>query len=179
MRALGRNVRMRRISAWADRRWNVMTLSPTTAGAVDCTSSSTVSRTRFWTRIKSATATSCSRSTFPASELSAPVGMRTVTGDMCSNESGIDSSRTFIRPHSHSRYPRPSSLATGPPHLRLQGLADNQSQEGGCARLDSGLCLAGDGNRSKELGLYNFLGYDITHAWPTSARDRRATNATS
>ena len=41
------------------------------------------------------------------------------------------------------------------------------------------LCLAGDGNRSKELGLYNFLGYDITHAWPTSARDRRATNATS
>ena len=42
-----------------------------------------------------------------------------------------------------------------------------------------GLCLAGDGNRSKELGLYNFLGYDITHAWPTSARDRRATNATS
>ena len=43
----------------------------------------------------------------------------------------------------------------------------------------NGLCLAGDGNRSKELGLYNFLGYDITHAWPTSARDRRATNATS
>ena len=42
-----------------------------------------------------------------------------------------------------------------------------------------GLCLAGDGNRSKELGWYNFLGYDITHAWPTSARDRRATNATS
>ena len=42
-----------------------------------------------------------------------------------------------------------------------------------------GLRLAGDGNRSKELGLYNFLGYDITHAWPTSARDRRATNATS
>ena len=41
------------------------------------------------------------------------------------------------------------------------------------------LRLAGDGNRSKELGLYNFLGYDITHAWPTSARDRRATNATS
>ena len=41
------------------------------------------------------------------------------------------------------------------------------------------LCLAGDGNRSKELGLYNFLGYDITHAWSTSARDRRATNATS
>ena len=40
-------------------------------------------------------------------------------------------------------------------------------------------CLAGDGNRSKELGLYNFLGYDITHAWSTSARDRRATNATS
>ena len=45
--------------------------------------------------------------------------------------------------------------------------------------IDSGLCLAGDGNRSKELGLYNFLGYDITHAWSTSARDRRATNATS
>ena len=43
----------------------------------------------------------------------------------------------------------------------------------------SRLCLAGDGNRSKELGLYNFLGYDITHAWSTSARDRRATNATS
>ena len=46
-------------------------------------------------------------------------------------------------------------------------------------RFIIGLCLAGDGNRSKELGLYNFLGYDITHAWPTSARDRRATNATS
>ena len=45
--------------------------------------------------------------------------------------------------------------------------------------IPDGLRLAGDGNRSKELGLYNFLGYDITHAWPTSARDRRATNATS
>ena len=41
------------------------------------------------------------------------------------------------------------------------------------------LCLAGDGNRSKKLDLYNVRGYDITHAWPTSARDRRATNATS
>ena len=42
-----------------------------------------------------------------------------------------------------------------------------------------GLCLAGDGNRSKKLDLYNVRGYDITHAWPTRARDRRATNATS
>ena len=41
------------------------------------------------------------------------------------------------------------------------------------------LCLAGDGNRSKKLDLYNVRGYDITHAWPTSARDRRATNAMS
>ena len=42
-----------------------------------------------------------------------------------------------------------------------------------------GIRLAGDGNRSKKLYLYNFRGYDITHAWPTSARDRRATNAPS
>ena len=45
--------------------------------------------------------------------------------------------------------------------------------------MGKGLRLAGDGNRSKELGLYNFREYDITHACPASIRDRRATNATS
>jgi hypothetical protein len=35
-------------------------------------------------------------STLPASEASAPFGMRMATGGVCSNESGIDSRRTFM-----------------------------------------------------------------------------------
>ena len=35
---------------------------------------------------------------FPASEASAPFGIRIATGGMCSNESGIDKSRTFMAP---------------------------------------------------------------------------------
>src|ERR1017187_7648713 len=34
---------------------------------------------------------------FPASDVSAPLGMRIATGGMCSKESGIESNRTFIR----------------------------------------------------------------------------------
>src|ERR1035438_5058423 len=34
---------------------------------------------------------------FPASDVSAPLGMRIATGGMCSKESGMESKRTFIR----------------------------------------------------------------------------------
>jgi hypothetical protein len=38
-------------------------------------------------------------STLPASEASAPLGMRMPTGGMCSKESGMESSRMFMRLH--------------------------------------------------------------------------------
>ena len=59
------------------------------------------------------------------------------------------------------------------------GLALTQGPQSAPMTFFISLCLAGDGNRSKKLDLYNVRGYDITHAWPTRARDRRATNATS
>src|SRR5208283_456731 len=37
-------------------------------------------------------------STLPASDVSAPLGIRIATGGMCSKESGMESNRTFIRP---------------------------------------------------------------------------------
>ena len=46
--------------------------------------------------MRSAMATRWCGSTLPASDASAPFGMRIATGGMCSNESGIDSSRTFM-----------------------------------------------------------------------------------
>src|SRR5262245_50389226 len=46
--------------------------------------------------MRSAIATRWCESTLPASDASAPFGIRIATGGMCSNESGIDSSSTFM-----------------------------------------------------------------------------------
>src|SRR5262245_41615809 len=81
--------------ARAVRRWNVITERPTRSGATSRTRRSSVSRTRAWTRMRSATATRWRSSRLPAREVSAPLGMRIATGGMCSNQSGIDRSRTF------------------------------------------------------------------------------------
>ena len=52
-------------------------------------------RTLCCTRIRSATATLWWGSTLPASEVRPPLGMRTATVGMCSNESGMASRSTF------------------------------------------------------------------------------------
>src|SRR5262245_56403789 len=70
--------------------------NPTRSGRCCRTSRSTVERTRDWTRMRSATATWWWGSTLPASEVRAPFGMRMATAGMCSNESGIENSSTFI-----------------------------------------------------------------------------------
>src|SRR5258705_75533 len=61
-------------------RWKVITERPTTSGWISRTSRSSVSRTRRWTRIRSATATRWWGSTFPANEAHAgthaPYGIR-------------------------------------------------------------------------------------------------------
>ncbi len=80
----------------AVRRWKVITESPTTAGSRSRSSRSTVSLTRRSTSTRSATATSWCGSRLPASDDSAPLGMRIATDGMCSNESGIESSSTFM-----------------------------------------------------------------------------------
>src|SRR5262245_47924878 len=101
----------------AVRRWNVITESPTTSGFVALSRRSTVSRTRSWTRIRSATDTRWWGSTLPAREPSAPFGMRVVIDDMCSNESGIDNSSTFMRgpalrlPSPEHSIPLPATMA--------------------------------------------------------------------
>src|SRR5688572_3201826 len=77
-------------------RWNVITDSPTTSGWSSRTSRSTVAITLDWTRMRSATATWWWGSTLPASEASAPFGMRTTIAGMCSKESGIDKRSTFM-----------------------------------------------------------------------------------
>src|SRR5258705_11533107 len=71
-----------------------MTESPTTSGAQSHTSCSTVCRTADCARTRSAMATSWCASRLPASEASAPLGIRMATVGVCSNESGIDSNRT-------------------------------------------------------------------------------------
>ena len=58
-----------------------------------------MARTARWTRIRSATATRWCGSTLPASDVNAPFGIRIPTGGMCSNESGIESNRMFMRLH--------------------------------------------------------------------------------
>ena len=87
----------------AVRRWNVMIDRPTTSGRSFATRSRTVPATSCWTRTRSATATWWCGSIFPASEVSAPFGIRMATGAMCSNESGIDSSSTCIVQRSRTR----------------------------------------------------------------------------
>src|SRR5262245_42369595 len=77
-------------------RWNVMTDKPTTSGWNDVTSCVTVCGTDFCARIRSATATLWCGSALPASEASAPFGIRIVSDGVCSNESGIEKSRTFM-----------------------------------------------------------------------------------
>src|ERR1039458_10317000 len=69
---------------------------PTTSGSSSRTSRLTVSRTCGSTAIKAATATRCCGSTFPASDVSAPLGIRIACGGMCSKESGMESNRMFI-----------------------------------------------------------------------------------
>ena len=78
-------------------RWNVITDRPTTSGWSSRTSRSTVRRTDDCTRTRSATATWWCGSTLPASEASAPFGIRIASVGVCSNESGIDSSRICTR----------------------------------------------------------------------------------
>src|SRR5262245_22907029 len=70
--------------------------NPTRSGRCCRTSRSTVERTWDWTRTRSATATWWWGSTLPASEVRAPFGMRMATAGMCSNESGMENSSTFI-----------------------------------------------------------------------------------
>src|SRR5262245_54447789 len=77
-------------------RWNVMTDKPTTSGWNDVTRWVTVCGTDFCARIRSATATLWCGSALPASEASAPFGIRIVSDGVCSNESGIEKSRTFM-----------------------------------------------------------------------------------
>ena len=74
-----------------------MTDKPTTSGSSSRISRSMVWRTLCCTRIRSATATSWLGSTFPASDVRPPLGMRTATVGMCSNESGMASRSTFKR----------------------------------------------------------------------------------
>ena len=74
---------------------------------------------------------------------------------------------------------RRESRTTLLPHLDTPPAIHRTLSQLQCPRKLWGAGLAGDGNRSKKLDLYNVRGYDITHAWPTRARDRRATNATS
>src|SRR5215813_5315099 len=69
--------------------------SPTRSGSIVFTSSSTVVLTRSCARTRSATATWWCGSMFPASEASAPLGMRIQTVGVCSNESGMESSSIF------------------------------------------------------------------------------------
>ncbi len=78
-------------------RWKVMIERPTTSGSHSAMRRRTVVSTERWARIRSATATRWCGSTLPASEVRAPFGMRTALAGMCSNESGMDISSTFIR----------------------------------------------------------------------------------
>src|SRR5258705_390586 len=77
-------------------RWNVMTDRPTTSGSTSSTSRATVDATEDVARMRSAIATLWCESTLPASDARAPFGMRIATAGMCSNASGIESSRMFM-----------------------------------------------------------------------------------
>src|SRR5215510_736776 len=66
------------------------------SGALVVTSSRTVCGTACWTSTRSAIATSWWASTLPASDASAPFGNRIAKDGVCSNESGIEKSRTFM-----------------------------------------------------------------------------------
>src|SRR5215475_3186432 len=66
------------------------------SGAFAVTSSRTACGTARWTSTRSATATSWCASTLPASDASAPFGNRIAKDGVCSNESGIEKSRTFM-----------------------------------------------------------------------------------
>ena len=66
------------------------------SGAFAVTSSRTVCGTACWTSTRSATATSWCASTLPASDASAPFGNRIAKDGVCSNESGVEKSRTFM-----------------------------------------------------------------------------------
>ena len=102
---------MRRWAVW---RWKVITESPTTSGACSRTSRSTTARTCDWTSTRSATATEWWGSTLPASEVSAPFGIRMATVAMCSKESGMASRRTRMR----GSYRHPRALAPRPDGTR-------------------------------------------------------------
>src|SRR5687767_8209537 len=71
---------------------------PTTSGSNARIRRSTVAATRSWTRIRSAMPTVCPGPTLPASDASAPLGIRIVRAGVCSNESGMENRRTRI-PH--------------------------------------------------------------------------------
>src|SRR5262249_2927764 len=113
--------------------WKVMTDRPTTSGSRSRTSRSTVSATRSWTRMRSATATEWCGSTLPAREVRAPLGIRMATGAMCSNESGIERRRTFtatvlaprmLRPRARRRLLAGSQAVLGPEREPPQGTLD-------------------------------------------------------
>ena len=81
-----------------------MTDSPTTCGLYCCISRSTVGTTRSCTRMRSATDTWWPGPALPASEASAPFGIRMVSAGVCSNESGIERRRTLIAPPGGAAY---------------------------------------------------------------------------
>ena len=72
------------------------------------------------------------RSTLPASEVSAPFGMRIATGGMCSNESGIESRRTFMEFPTLCK-----SYAAGTEGARARGNVERTCDAGERQVLDS------------------------------------------
>src|SRR5262245_31442119 len=90
-----------------------MTERPTRSGWIFFTRCSRVARTELWTNMRSATAIRWCGSTFPAREVSAPLGIRMLTVGVCSNESGIDRSSTFIRAFLMLTYPSLSTPQEG------------------------------------------------------------------
>src|SRR5207249_8235711 len=87
---------------------------------------STVWRVLDCARTRSATATLWWSSTLPASDASAPFGIRIATGGMCSKESGIESRRTFI-PVTSYRFPatshQPPTTSHQPPATSHQAVS--------------------------------------------------------
>ena len=86
---------MSRAIAKAVRRWNVITDRPTTSGSMLAHQPLDGARHVGAGENQIGDGDAVMGSMLPASDASAPFGIRIATGGVCSNESGIDSSRTF------------------------------------------------------------------------------------